>query len=267
MSTIEISPHTNYDLPADAEAVSLENRGLEWIESAELKDGFLRYTEGLGVPQDTLARLEYRMQLMAEKDPKTADHGFRVGGYAGAIIRKVGGEKYGTAFHEGLIRVMVALHDDGKLDAEDKVLASTWDNTFDRDRDMPKFRLHAVDGYNSLNGDIFLPPETKYIAGCHHQYEEEEPYGIPLSWIDEEYKDDPDMRDWVHFAVKLAVAADIYDAATSRNNSYFTEGISTYDYIARRLQKLFPDKWEDVLGALQEEQLSHYLRAPQPLAA
>lgn len=266
MSTIEISPLTNYDLHADTEAASLENRGLEWIESAKLKDGFLRYTEGLGVPTETLARLEYRMGLMAEKDTQTANHGFRAGGYAGAIIRKIGGEKYGTTFHEGLIRVEVALHDDGKSNTENEVLARTWDNTFDRNRDMPELRRHPVDGYNSLNGDPFLPPETKYIAGCHHQYEEEEPYGVPLAWIDEEYKDDPEMRDWVHFAVKVAVAADIYDAATYRNNSYFTEGISTYDYIARRLHKLFPNEWKDVLEALQEEQLTHYLRAPQSVA-
>lgn len=249
-----------------------ENRGLVWIGSEELSRGFAGCNEALGVPSETQAEVDLLLWKLGEVDARTVDHCRRVGGYAGAIVKKIGGPQYGDAFHEGLARVCLAVHDVGKLFTDPATLHRTWGDDgwgkWDDAVDMLAMRDHPADGYKILDNNPALPPEAKFVAGCHHRYPdpskpEREPYGIELSEIDKEYAADPAMRDWVHFLVKISVAADVYDSATNRKNSYLQEEEGLYDYLVGRLQPLFPEQWSEVMKALQEEHLYYHLRAPQ----
>lgn len=244
-----------------------ENPTLDWTSSAELARGFADYNLGLGVPAETQAEVDHLLSELSEVDPRTADHGRRSGGYAGATVRALGG---GT-FHQGIARVSVSLHDIGKKSTEPSTLHRSWGDAgwglWSDDRDMPAISRHPKDGYKLLENNPFLPPETKYIAGCHHQYPDplrtDRPvYGVELSQIDQDYAHDPAMRDWVHLLVKVAVAADVYDSATHRNNSYL-QGNEVYAYLVRRLQPLFPGEWQQVLHALQEEHLYYHLQVSE----
>jgi len=249
----------------------IENRGLALISTVDLENGFREYNRGIAVPEEQQKRIDELLLLQSQEigSSSLADHGRRVGGYAGALVRRLGGVKYDTNFHEGLVRVMGSLHDIGKVKTDRSTLMRSlgiegW-GTFDRITDMPAMESHPKDGFDIVDNDKILPPETKFIAGCHHQFPADgtEAYGVSLSKIDEAYCDKPAMRDWVHFAVRIIAAADVYDAATSRNNGYFSQDASMYDKISERLIKIIPEHWQTAMTALQDEHMHYYLRAPR----
>jgi hypothetical protein len=266
------------DVSSSGLSQSPENRGLVWLSHEELANGFRKYNEGLGVQPNQQADIDDLLEAMSnEVDPELADHDRRVGGYAGALLRTIGGEQYGTTFHEGIIRVMCAVHDIGKIKIDKQVMMRSLmkgDRPFDRELDMPEMRKHPEAGFEMVKYDSILPPETKFIAGCHHQFppvEGDEPYGIPLSKIAEEFPGDENatLRDWIHFAIKITALADYYDSYTNRigKSTYYTsatiDDVDIYNHVSAYAQKLFPDNWQTAIKALQDEQIYYNLKAPQ----
>jgi hypothetical protein len=240
----------------------------EWISSHELALGYGAVNLALGVPLGTQRRTDELIWNLGEKCYRTANHGRRVGGYAGAVVREVGGPNFGTDYHIGIMRIIGGVHDIGKLVTEEVTLHRTFGDPgygeWDEAVDLPNIWPHAEDGAQMVEGDSQLPEETPLGIGCHHQYPDptkpERPiYGRRLATIDEVYKNQPQMRAWGHLMVKSLVAGDTYDAVTSRANTYLSPGDSAYKYMLARLKPLFPEQHERVLGALQREHV-HYLR-------
>lgn len=259
MNTAEMDPMT---LPQE------ENRGLELIGSHELAMGFAKRNRELGITPEMQAKTDELLWELSErqKDPRTADHGRRTGGYAGAVAAVLGF----TAEQQGYIRVDMALHDMGKENTDPDTMHRShgdegygvWNEAVDR----PNILKHPEDGYNRLAREPHLRPSAKYVAGCHHQYPDigQEAYGVPLSEIDREFADNEPLRILTHAEVFIANIVDKWDAA-SRNNSRFLEGSEVVEYMREYLEQYLPgdEQVQDaIIGALQDEQI-HYLRAPQ----
>lgn len=232
----------------------------EQLSSHELCVMFAQENERLGIPFEAQRAIDKLLWQLGEVDARTADHCRRVGDYTGAVIGAIGGEKYANDYHVLVGRLAGAGHDVGKVKTPAATLHRTWgDEGWGEWRDsvdMPAIEGHAKDGYKMIARETSLPQEIKYGAGCHHVFvDQDKPgrhaYGIPLAEIDEVYKDDPDMKEWVHFMIKAVVAADIFDAATTRKgDSYLDPETDEYEHVRKRLEKIFPDQHEDVMTAL-----------------
>lgn len=246
-----------------------ENRGLESISSHELAVGFANYNYGLGITGEAQRRVDELLWKLGEKDgSRTADHGRRTGGYAGALARRFGC----TPEQELRIRIGAALHDDGKCFTDEVTMHRTncdegwgkWDDAVD----LPNIMNHPQDGHDHLANETLLPPETKFIAGGHHWYPEagRPAYGIDPAEIEHEFPDDEQMQNWVHFEIFLTAIADKWEAATSRRNSKFSDGSSVIDYMYEYLDTYLPGQrqlQQVIIHTLQDEQI-HYQQAPQP---
>lgn len=241
---------------------------IQRIGSHALAVGFADFNLGLGVSLETQQRVDSRLWVLGERCPRTADHGRRAGGYAGAIIRTVGGKEFGTNEHVATGRITGGIHDIAKALTDPGTLHRSMGDIeygpWVESRDMPKLWHHPKDGAEMTMGDPDLPEETPYGIGCHHQYPDfmkpgARLYGMSLETIDQVYRNAPQMRKWVHFLVRSVVAGDIFDAVTSRSNDYLRPGDSVHNYMIERLKPLFPTMWSVALGALQREQV-HYLR-------
>ena len=235
------------------------------IDSESLAAGFRSYNQGIRIPLEYQERVDDILDREArEIAPELADHGRRVGGYAGAILMNLDHPLYSDTFHEGIVRTCGAVHDIGKEKTRREVLYSSLGRTefgsFNWDQDREYIEPHPVDGYIMLTEDPeALPPEARYAAGCHHWISpNREPYGLPMSIIDRENSKNLGLVDWAHFMLRVVAMADRYDAATSRINNFFDSEGEKGKYVASQAHKLFPGQEAQVITALRTEQ-THYL--------
>ncbi len=242
----------------------------EWITTEDLAHGFREFTLGLGDFNDYQEQLDEVLDIQAGTiDPELGNHARRVGGYTGAIVRATGGTEFADDFHVGLARISGASHDIGKQFTDRIVLFRSLGRTgygeFIRARDMPQMYPHPSQGYELIEDkELYLPPEAKVAAGCHHLIAApgQLPYGVPWVEASEHFQNDPAMMKWLAFVVRATNMADYFDAATSRTNGYFDSGNNRGDCIRERATMLYKERAGAVIHALVSEQ-AHYILQPK----
>lgn len=245
----------------------------EWITTEALARGFRDFTLGLGDFNDYQEQLDEVLDNQTKTiDPELGNHARRVGGYTGAIVRATGGAEFADDFHVGLARISGASHDIGKQFTDRIVLFRSLGRTgfgeFIRARDMPHMYPHPTQGYELIEEkELYLPPEAKVAAGCHHLITApgQLPYGVPWAEASQRFQEDPAMMKWLAFVVRATNMADYFDAATSRTNSYFDSGNSRNTCIQERAAMLYKEQAGAVIHALVSEQ-AHYVLQPEVIS-
>jgi hypothetical protein len=207
--------------------------------------------------QDAFDRWQW---LVGQRDWGITVHGRLSGGLAGAGIRAVGGELFGSPQCEAETRINAGLHDVGKLLTLLDTLMRTygpeagfgmWIDAIDR----PNMNKHPRDGARMLREDPDLPEGGYLVAGTHHGHKLKGkiPYGMRPGIIDRLYAHDPFRGTFLTLQSKITNCADDFEAALGRPNSYRCDGIMPYESMVGHLQEQFPQQWQTLLAAFHYE--------------